>query len=378
MTQTKRARPMLVGIAIFLITGGGVAQAMAIDFQPRGRFHFDAGAYDSDITQFGNGVAVRRGRLGVSGKLDDTWHFQIEYDFAEGGGGAATDVFVGRKLGYGTVEIGQNLVPIGMNMLTSANVLPFMERSSASNVFSVVRRLGVRYDISGDRLTSQSMLFSRQMNDGGNDANHEPIGFAQRFVYHPRFSESSLLHIGLAVAYENRRDFNSLRLRDRPEMRVASDIRLIDTAEGTMEDVSAIGRLGFELAYQSGPLLFEAEYLAMDVSRDDNANPGFDGYHVQLGYVVTGESRSYSAGKFDGIRPAGNAGAWEVAARLSEIDLNDAGVQGGEQKNITLGLNYYASARVRFMGNLVFVNARLPDGQTDKPKIVAFRTQYSF
>ena len=35
----------------------------------------------------------------------------------------------------------------------------------------------------------------------------------------------------------------------------------------------------------------------------------------------------------------------EIAARISKLDLTDSGVDGGEQKNFTLGVNWYEIGR---------------------------------
>ncbi|MCC3751982.1 MAG: OprO/OprP family phosphate-selective porin, partial [Halorhodospira halophila] len=79
--------------------------------------------------------------------------------------------------------------------------------------------------------------------------------------------------------------------------------------------------------------------------------------------------------------------AWELAARYSHMDLNDSGFAGGEQNNLTLGINYYASSNLRFMGNVVFADVKdrrdegsptgdvLPD---ESPTLVGFRAQYNW
>ncbi|MEE8159192.1 MAG: porin, partial [Dehalococcoidia bacterium] len=49
----------------------------------------------------------------------------------------------------------------------------------------------------------------------------------------------------------------------------------------------------------------------------------------------------------------GGLGAWEVAARYSNLDLNDASIGGGKMHNLTFGLNWYLNPNVRWMVNAV-------------------------
>jgi phosphate-selective porin OprO and OprP len=160
-------------------------------------------------------------------------------------------------------------------------------------------------------------------------------------------------------------------------------VRLIDT--GTIGDVKDTTKFGLEFAYQAGPFSVEAEYFNVDVNRSAGEEPSFSGYHVQASYVLTGESRGYRGGVFRGVSPSGPRGAWEVAARFSSVDLVDSGFTGGEQENLTLGLNYYASANVRFMVNYIFIDVKdstaVPNGVTvgsDKPNVLLARVQYHF
>jgi phosphate-selective porin OprO/OprP len=99
----------------------------------------------------------------------------------------------------------------------------------------------------------------------------------------------------------------------------------------------------------------------------------FSGGYLQFAYTLTGEHRNYDrrfgtlgrAYLADG--PYENAylvrdenghccwgmGAWEIAARLSYVDLNDGSgtnrIQGGRLEGLTLGLNWYLNSNLNFM-----------------------------
>jgi phosphate-selective porin OprO/OprP len=45
-----------------------------------------------------------------------------------------------------------------------------------------------------------------------------------------------------------------------------------------------------------------------------------------------------------------------LAARYSTVDLNDADVEGGEQYDITGGLNWYLNPNTRIMLNYVYAD----------------------
>ena len=380
LTRTKTS----LGLALLLGGAYMTAAAPALaspEFKLRGRMHLDGALWNEDNVPLNDGIFFRRTRIGVTGKIDDTWSGPIEYDFAENGT-SANDVLIRRGLGDGTLKIGQFKVPMGLNELTSSNNITFIERASNSNVVADSRRIGIGYDYFQGAFGFQAMAYGRSI--GSDQSGDTPLGLAGRFVYAPKLGDDSFFHFGLSAAFEDRRDADTARFRDRPEARPGGGVRLIDS--GNIGDVDDTFKYGVELAYQAGPFSVEAEYLSVDVNRSAGAEPTFSGYHVQASYVLTGEKRGYRGGVFRGISPGDKSrGAWEVAARYSSVDLIDAGFQGGEQDNFTLGLNYYASGNVRFMLNYIFIDVSdsnaTANGVTvgsDSPNVLLARAQYNF
>jgi Phosphate-selective porin O and P len=67
------------------------------------------------------------------------------------------------------------------------------------------------------------------------------------------------------------------------------------------------------------------------------------------------EEARFKNPKPKGIVGKGGIGAWELLARYSTLDLSDEDVDGGEEDNVTVGINWYPTPNFRFMANYVRV-----------------------
>lgn len=310
-----------------------------------------------------DGTEFRRARLYVSGTLYDRVEFKAQYDFA-GGQAAFKDVYLGliNLPVIGHVRIGHFKEPFSLEELTSSKYITFMERS-LSTVFAPSRNTGLMFHNHAldERLTWAIGVF-READRFGAGAGDGKYNLTGRVTGLPWYREDGrkLLHLGLGYSHRKPVD-GLLRLRERPEAHLAS--RFVDTSAFAVTSVDVVGLEG-ALVY--GPFSLQSEYIRHVADRPIGPDPDFYSYYVQASYFLTGEHRRYkrSTGAFDRIRPRrsfglgdrGGTGAWEIAARYSDLDLTNGGIDGGRLQDMTLGVNWYLNPNTRLMWNYVFAD----------------------
>jgi phosphate-selective porin OprO/OprP len=151
------------------------------------------------------------------------------------------------------------------------------------------------------------------------------------------------------------------------------DSRLVDTGRHTEVDTQSI--YGLELAAALDSFSMRGEYFTAKWNCDGGSKPNFDGYYLQVNWAITGEPFQYTQGKFLRIKPTSPSGFWEIAARYSQVNLNDLDILGGEEKNTSLAVNWYGRGnQLRVMGNVIFVNTDAIAGNQN-PTIFQVRVQ---
>ncbi len=312
---------------------------------------------------FEDGTEFRRARLYFSGTIYDDIDFKVQYDFA-GGDADFKDVYLGmRDVPYvGNVRIGQFKEPFSLEELTSSNYITFMERSLV-NTFSPSRNTGVMfYDTMLDKRMTWAAGFFRQTDSFGDGSGGRDYNATARLTGLPVFEDGGkkLLHLGVSYTHQNY-EGDSVRFRARPEAHLTP--RIVDTGNFSAEYGDFILA---EAAWVDGPFSLQGEYVHAFIEGRNRriGDPNFWAASVQASYFLTGEHRPYktASGSFSRVKPLsiydgnGGAGAWELAARLSYLNLNDDGVKGGRLKDLTLGLNWYLNPNVRTMWNYVFAD----------------------
>jgi len=110
------------------------------------------------------------------------------------------------------------------------------------------------------------------------------------------------------------------------------------------------------------PFSLRSEYAFARVSRAESDSVAFHAFYLSASYAITGEMRPYSesGGTIRRIQPTrafrdgtGGLGAFEIAGRLSHIDLNDRDIMGGKLTNLSFAFNWYPLHPVRISFNVV-------------------------
>lgn len=351
------------------------------------------GLFQGDFNQFNNDVVDLNGADTNDGK-DQEFELRraeviligkgVKFDWQLGYDAKANkflDTYVRYKMGTAFLQAGQYKQFNSLEELTSTRHNDFIAKGMVTNLFGVARRTGVAYGVEEASYGYAFGVFGRELT---RNLAHGS-GYGARGYWAPINQPGNFWHLGLsAMDYDT--DSDTLRLRVRPDADLAT-ARLVDT--GDIRNADRQQTVGVETAYVHGPFKVQAEYMTSKVDRYDTpfaSQPGgsFTGnsWYVYGLWNVTGETWTYKAGL--PVTPYPNepaSGMWQVAARYDSTDLNDDSIFGGEEQNLTVGVNWYWRSNFKFMANYVKVssdrfNRTLGREVSDNPNIIEARAQF--
>ena len=325
-------------------------------FKIGGRTAIDAAWFSDDrelqqaFGQAEDGFKFRRNYLFMSGQIHDWVEFKSEYEFVDEKV-SHEEVYIGfTNIPYlGRIRFGNIDEPFGLELRTSNRHTTFMERGlthtlvPGTNTGVVIKNL-----ILDDRL-----FFGFGVN---RESDWDDYNFTGRLVAIPINSDDGtrLLHLGVAGSHRNQN--KTMSYNSRPESNV-SIFKYVDTGDIPVENEDI---LGLEFAWVHGPLSLQSEYIFTNVSIQEGGDADFSAWYAFAAYSITGESRFYELGSATFDRPRvnknfreGGIGALELAVRISGIDLEDGVVNGGKERDITVGLNWYFNRNAKLMFNYV-------------------------
>ena len=331
--------------------------------QGEGRFFLD----DEEVP-LTNTMVLRRARIIAEGSVGP-FDFRIMPDFGNGQT-VLLDAFIAAPVRpWFKVQVGRGKVPVGLELLQSDTVITFIERAFPTQL--VPNRdngMHVTGDVGGGRLNYTVGIYNGAVDAGSRDTDtsDDKDGVA-RFVITPFAGGASAfsgLLFGLGASY-GQEDGTATATAGAaasglPSYRTSGQATVFQYAANVFADGDR-WRLAPQAYYAVGPFSAMAEYthssqeVRLAAVEDAVANQA---WQVTATWTLSGEDAT-----FKGVTPAAPLafdgsgwGAFELAARLHRLDIDDAVFGQGFANPTTaiaratgyaVGLNWYMTRNVK-------------------------------
>ncbi|HEY1075436.1 MAG TPA: porin [Fontimonas sp.] len=374
------------------------------EFKFNGLVQFDGRWFSGDtVAQTSDTFLLRRLRPTFQGSLGKLVSWRLTPEFAGGNStsvGNATIVDAYFDLNFdpaASLRVGKFKSPVGLERLQSGGAITFVERGLPTELVSN-RDIGIQLQGAfADKTLSYAIGYFNGTRDGADANDNDNDGrkeVAARIFYEP----TPGIGFGIAGSYGNKRGgAETPRSYSTPDR-----ISRISYQSGTVYDGTQT-RISPQGYFYSGSFGALAEYviadqeLARNVAATDTtpaiATEGSisnTAWQVVTSYVLTGEDASYK-----GVKPKKpfvigepGWGAFEVAARIGELEADDAAVEADKLfvktavqsiQNIGLGVNWYLNSNVKAVLNYNLTSYEAYSGtDPDDDKSIFARLQLSF
>jgi phosphate-selective porin OprO/OprP len=283
-----------------------------------GRIQWDYNYADLNGVVDEDDFNIRRARLYLSGNVND-WSYKVQFNVGNDNGGTHEDLYI-RYNGWGkkaVVTVGNQKEPFGLESLESSKDISYLERSAITEAYAAGRSEGIQVSGQQGDLTYAVGVFE------DDSAGHGSV-VTGRVTYSPIKSSDQVLHLGIA---------HSSRAAD-------------------------VDMTGLEVAYANGPYHVQSEFVS-----SENNGLSSDGLYVQLGWIITGETRPYKNGVFKRVKPGNTSGAWEVVVRYEDGDgaYSDEELGSTDATSYGIGVNYYLNKFIRIGATFTEANDNIND-----------------
>ena len=343
------------------------------EWQPIGRIFWDQIYVDDDGINdgddvVGGGSELRRARLGFEAKFAKYFEGKLEIDFA-GSEVDWKDVWISynnkNSLGKWWLKFGQQHVPFGFATIASSKYMTFVDRPYFADGPTPARMVGVAFKQESEaknRWFVHGGVFHTGLPGAGDTDNvndsradtDEIVNAAIRVGGTPFYQDDKhMLHVAGSYQYTDANG-SAISYIDNILVSHIDDGGTLEADFGTnAEDVNS---WDVDVVGIWGPFHVFGEYVHWSVD-DPDGDADLSAWSVDAGWFLTGESMKYKYGQLSGISPnkplnKGGWGAWQIAGRIQNMDLNDGpDIDGGEADSFSVALNWYPVKNVRVIAD---------------------------
>lgn len=308
-------------------------------------------------------------------------NLDVKADIGLGGGKVAIkDMLCQTSWGSHTLVLGNAYEPFSLDMLISTADLRFHQSATSVLAFTDSRKLGMtwHYHVPSFYIASGIYTYNDINKIGENQRNS--FVSTSRFVWRRQNTCEHLVHFGGAFSFRtapvNQNNYSKELSADGVTSMFPDPLlSAIINAPGTEYK-------GVVEALITGPrYLLQGEYYMNRYQINGQKSYRPHGGYVQTVYLLLGRGFLYDADYAIPSRPA-SARALELAVRFNYTNLNDRRVSilGGEEKDLSVGLNFYLNKWFGFKisGSYVWVGKNCHESYRGNYFVPQARVQYIF
>jgi phosphate-selective porin OprO/OprP len=364
--------------------------------QTDGRFFLSDSAGSATNTFF-----LRRARPILEATVGKYLEFRLQPDFGQGTTvlfDAYTDVKIAPAF---AVRVGKFKPPVDLERLQSASDIVFAERALATNL-APNRDIGLQLsgDVSTGAFTWQAGIFNGVTDLGNGDGDvSDAKDFAGRVFFQP-IKLGTLAGLGFGISGTTGIERGTTAAPQLASYRTPGQqtwFRYTSSTTTPASNAFADGtrrRLAPQAYLYTGPLGLHGEYILswQEVSRAGSPTVKLKhtAWQTTGSFFLTGEKNSWkSAAPKKAFDPkAGTFGALELAARYSELSIDDAAFPifanpastPSKAKAWAVGVNWYLAKAIKLVADYEHTTftGGTATGDRESENFVVSRVQYSF
>lgn len=291
------------------------------------------------------------------------------------------DLLLNYHFGNGTLSLGNTYEPFSMDMLISTADLRLHQSASSVLAFTDGRKTGVTYHYRTEAYYLATGFYTCNDINNLGDGQKNAFVSTSRIAWRKMKEDNRLFHIGGAFSFRTKEVNKALPVKRMGSAGITSMFSN-PLLEAEVSDMGTELKGVIEALYIAPRWMVQAEYYLNHLNRpfQGKAYRPHGGY-IQGGFLLTGIGFGYDSDYGIPGRPV-SPKAIELLARFNYTDLNDAhaGISGGEEKDLSLGVNFYLSRYIgmKLNGSYVWVGKHCNEFYQKDFFLGQIRLQYIF
>ncbi len=279
------------------------------------------------------------------------------------------------------IVLGNAYEPFSLDMIISTMDLRFNQSAGSVLAFTNSRRLGITYHHFNDYWYLATGLYTNNdVNSIGKNQKNSFIS-TSRINWRKHISKDELFHAGIAYSITTKEVNTKEPVTGslvNPGITAMFDDNLQEALIPNMEEKM---KGCFELLYMAPKWLIQSEYFIGHINRTNAKSYHPHGGYVQGSYLVKGRGFVYED-DYDIPGHSQSDSSIELVLRFNYSNLNDSKSQvfGGEEKDLSLGINYYINKYfgIKANGSYVWVGEACKNLYQKNFFLPQIRCQYIF